>query len=346
MIDLNGKKILVTFLMHLGDLVLTTPFIHALRKAAPDAHITYLVDEKLKDIVLHNPNLDEVITIDKKGRDNSILALIACSRKLSKMDFDVVINLHPNERCSFICAMTKTKWRVGTAHTALRPCWDIFVQLDRTIHAADMYLDALHELGVKNIEHNGLEMFVSNESIAETEKFWRNNGVFATDKLVGFNIGSAVLTKRWAPERFAKVADAMAARGYKPVFFGGTMDEEFVNEAVAHMQATPIIATGAFTIGSLAAALKRCDLLITNDSGPMHVAISQDVPVVALYGSSLVKLYGPYTDNALVVTATPPCMGCASGMKHKCSDMQCMTRLTVEQVVEAAEKMLALHEAQ
>ena len=66
MIDLNGKKILVTFLMHLGDLVLTTPFIHALRKAAPDAHITYLVDEKLKDVVLHNPNLDEVITIDKR----------------------------------------------------------------------------------------------------------------------------------------------------------------------------------------------------------------------------------------------------------------------------------------
>ena len=109
------------------------------------------------------------------------------------------------------------------------------------------------------------------------------------------------------------------------------------------MKSTPIIATGAFTIGSLAAALQRCDLLITNDSGPMHVAISQHVPVVALYGSSLVKLYGPYTDDAIVVTAVPPCMGCASGMKHKCDDMQCMTRLTVEQVVEAADKMLALH---
>ena len=91
MIELNGKKILVTFLMHLGDLTLTTPFIHALRKAAPDAHITFLADEKLKDVVLNNPYLDEVITIDKKGRDNSLLALMACSRKLSKLDFDVVI---------------------------------------------------------------------------------------------------------------------------------------------------------------------------------------------------------------------------------------------------------------
>lgn len=113
MVELNGKKILVTFLMHLGDLTLTTPFIHALRKAAPDSHIAMLVDEKLKDVMLFNPYLDEVITIDKKGRDNSILALIACARHLSKHKFDVLINLHPNERCSFIDALTSVKLRTG-----------------------------------------------------------------------------------------------------------------------------------------------------------------------------------------------------------------------------------------
>ena len=346
MVELNGKKILVTFLMHLGDLTLTTPFIHALRKAAPGAHITFLADEKLKDVVLHNPYLDEVITVDKKGRDNSVLALMACARRLSKMDFDIVINLHPNERCSFICALTKTGLRVGATHTMFRPLWDIHIPLDRTIHAADMYLDVLHELGVKELEHNGLEIFPSAEHIEQAENFWRNNGVFATDKLVGFNIGSAVVTKRWAPERFAQVADTLAEKGYKPVFFGGTMDEEMVQEAVALMKTTPVVATGAFTIGALAAAMRRCSLIITNDSGPMHVAISQKVPIVAMYGPSSPKLYGPYTQDATIVTAVPPCMGCVTGMKHKCNDMQCMTRLTVEQVIEAAEKMLALHEAQ
>ena len=346
MVELNGKKILVTFLMHLGDLTLTTPFIHALRKAAPDAHITYLADEKLKDVVLYNPYLDEVITVDKKGRDNSLLALMSCARRLSKMDFDIVINLHPNERCSFICALTKTGLRVGATHTMFRPLWDIHIPLDRTIHAADMYLDVLHELGVKDLKHNGLEIFPSEEHVQQAENFWRNNGVFATDKLVGFNIGSAVVTKRWAPDRFAKVADTLAEKGYKPVFFGGTMDEEMVQEAVALMKTTPVVATGAFTIGALAAAMCRCSLIITNDSGPMHVAISQKVPVVAMYGPSSPKLYGPYTKDAMVITAMPPCMGCATGMKHKCDDMQCMTRLTVEQVVEAAEEMLALHEVQ
>lgn len=340
MTELNGKKILLTFLMHLGDLTLTTPFIHALRKAAPDAHITFLADEKLKDVVLHNPYLDEVITIDKKGRDNSILALIACARKLSKMEFDVLINLHPNERCTFICALTKTKLRAGTAHPLLKFMWDKFTPLDRTIHAADMYLDVLKQLGVKDIRHNGLEIFPSREHFQQAEAFWRDNGVFKTDKLIGFNIGSAVVTKRWAPERFAHVADAFAAKGYKPVFFGGTMDEEMVQEAVSKMKTVPVVATGAFTIGTLAAAMSRCSLIITNDSGPMHVAISQKVPIVAMYGPSSPKLYGPYTKDATVVTAMPPCLGCAGGMRHKCDDMQCMTRLMPEQVIEAAEKML------
>lgn len=344
MVELNGKKILVTFLMHLGDLTLTTPFVHALRKAAPDAHITYLVDEKLKDVVLHNPYLDEVITIDKKGRDNSILALMACARKLSGMNFDVLINLHPNERCSFICALTKCKLKTGTTHTIFKPMWDVFTPLNRKIHAADMYLDVLTQLGVKNLEHNGLEIFPSDEHFKNAEEFWRNHGVFGSDKLIGFNIGSAVVTKRWAPERFAQVADHFAAKGYKPVFFGGTMDEEMVQGAISFMKSTPVVATGSFTIGTLAAAMRRCSLIITNDSGPMHVAISQKVPIVAMYGPSSPKLYGPYTKDATIVTAQPPCLGCASGMKHKCDDMQCMTRLYVEQVIEAAEKMLAAKE--
>ena len=344
-VALNGKRILVTFLMHLGDLTLTTPFIHALRKAAPDAHITFLADEKLKDVVLHNPYLDEVITIDKKGRDNSLLALAACARRLSKMDFDVLINLHPNERCSFICAMTKVKQRCGTTHTMFKPVWDVFTPLNRRIHAADMYLDVLTQLGVTKLEHNGLEIFPSEEHMAHAEEFWRDHGVFGSDKLVGFNIGSAVVTKRWAPERFAQVADALAAKGYKPVFFGGTMDEEMVQEAVSYMKTTPVVATGNFTIGGLAAAMRRCSLIRPHSRGKRKRDISQKVPIVAMYGPSRKKPYGPYTEDATIVTAVPPCPGCADGMKHKCSDMQCMTRLTVEQVVQAAEEMLAKHGA-
>ena len=251
-----------------------------------------------------------------------------------------MINLHPNERCSFIDALTSVKLRTGTTHTIFKWRWDVFTPLDRTMHAADMYLDVLKQLGVKDLTNNGLEIFPGERHVKEAADFWQAHGVTDKDKLIGFNIGSAVVTKRWAPERFAEVADHFANNGYKVVYFGGAMDEEMVQEAVSHMKTVPVIATGAFGIGGLAAAMRRCSLIITNDSGPMHVAISQKVPIVAMYGPSNPKLYGPYTKEAVIVTAQPPCLGCAGGMKHKCDDMQCMTRLTVAQVIEAAEKML------
>ena len=342
--ELNHKKILVTFLMQLGNLILTTPFIRALREAAPDSHITMLVDEKLKDVVLHNPCLDEVITIDKYGRDNSILALLSCAHNLGKMQFDILINLHPNERCSFICAMTKAGKLTGCTHWLFKPWFDLLTPLDRKKHAADMYLDVLTQLGVKELSHRGLEIFPGKENRDFAESFWKEKSILPSDKLVGFNTGSEVETKRWAPERFAEVADALSSRGYKTVFFGGTMDEDMVQEAVGHMKTKPVIAAGQLSIGQLAAAMRRCSLIITNDSGPMHVAISQRVPVVAMYGPSHPELYGPYTRLATVVTAQPPCPGCASGMKHHCRDakynMRCMKELTVKQVLDACEKWL------
>ena len=125
------------------------------------------------------------------------------------------------------------------------------------------------------------------------------------------------------------------------MFFGGSMDEDMVREAVAFMKSKPMIATGKFSLGELAAAMSRCSLIITNDSGPMHVAISQKVPIVAMYGPSHPELYGPYTRLASIVRADPPCDGCRKGMKHHCDDMRCMRDLTVQQVLKAAHRWLS-----
>lgn len=336
------KRILVTFLMQLGDLVLTTPFVHALRKAEPEAYIAFLCDEKLKDVMRYNPYLDEVMTLDRYGRDNSVKKLWQAGRRLGRMNFDLLINLQSNERLSFLGACTRVKVRAGTAHRLFSVFWDKFVPLNRTIHAAQMYLEVLTKLGYKNLQEKGLEIFLGEEHHAGADRFWQEQCLRDGERLVGFNIGSAVMTKRWAPERFARVADAIMDKGIRVVFFGGKMDEEMVGEAVGHMKHTPIIATGRFGIGELAAAMGRCELIVTNDSGPMHVAISQKVPIVALYGPSHVNLYGPYRADAAVVTAQPPCDGCRAGMKHKCDDMRCMRDLTVEQVLEAVFLKLSL----
>ena len=342
MVKLEGQRIIVTFLMHLGDLTLTTPFLHVLRQAAPRAHITYLVDEKLQEVVAHNPNIDAVMTIDKKGKDNSIRALLAKARQISEGHYDVLINLHPNERCSFIGAMAQVPVKVGASHFLFRHCFHPCVKLNRRLHAADMYLDVLRRLGVTNLSNKGLEIVPGAAAEAAAASYWRQEGLAEQDKLIGFNIGSAVAAKRWPPERFAQVADTLAGEGYRTVFFGGTMDEQRVREATALMQSRPIIATGAFSLGALAAAMHRCSLIITNDSGPMHVAISQKVPIVAMYGPSHPALYGPYTDKAVIVQGKLNGQVFQGRMKDNTAGTKWMEAITVAEVLTACTAALKL----
>jgi heptosyltransferase-2 len=302
MINLENKRIVVTFLMHLGDLILITPFLQVLRNNAPGSHITLVVDKKLEDVVRYNPNVDSIVTVDKKGADDSPGSLWHIGRRLHQNHPDLLINLHPNERTSFLATVIHADQFVGMSHFLARPFMDIYTRLDRkTLHAADMYINVLEQLGVTDTRNAGLQIFTCPQWQETAHDFYQAAGLQPQQKLIGFNIGSAVPQKRWPASRFAAVADYFSKLGYGTAFYGGTMDQDMVDEAVSYMNTKPIIATGQFSIGELAAAIQRCSVFITNDSGPMHVAVSQKVPVVALYGPSNPKFYGPYTDKAIVL---------------------------------------------
>lgn len=303
MIELNGKKIVVTFLMHLGDVILTTPFLEALRHAAPNSHITYVIDKKLFPIMECNPFIDEVIAVDKKGEDNSIGALWRIGLQIKhEIQPDIVINLHPNERTSFLAWAIGAKDTIGMSHFLFRPFMSYYTRLDRrNLHAADMYVDVLTQLGVPLIDNHGLVVKTKPEWDRMAKSFYEENQVTESDVIIGFNVGSAVPEKRWPVERFAHVADFFQKKGYKAVFFGGPMDEEMVLDVLKEMETTPIVGTGKFDLGELASAISHCHVFVTNDSGPMHVAVSQNVPIVALYGPSNPKFYGPYTDRAIIL---------------------------------------------
>ncbi|MBS4912618.1 MAG: glycosyltransferase family 9 protein [Veillonella sp.] len=343
--DFDHKHIVVTFLMHLGDVILTTPFLHVLRKAAPHSHITYVMDEKLKEVMQYNPNIDTIITVDKKGRDNSIGALRRIGKSISKTvgPVDIVINLHPNERTSFLASQIGGTFTTGMSHFLFRPFMSKYTRLDRTgRHAADMYINVLEQLGVTDTSNKGLEIYTCPEWDKTVYDFYHAHGVSDVDIVIGFNVGSAVPEKRWPKERFAEVADFFCHKGYKVVFFGGPMDKEMVDDVVKHMECEPIVATGQFSLGELAAAISHCNLFITNDSGPMHVAVSQHVPLVALYGPSNPKFYGPYTKNCIVLESMEN-YEVGKSMKKiiKEGNYKGVSVITKEQVIEAAKTLLS-----
>ena len=342
MMELDGKRIVVTFLMHLGDVVLTTPFIHALRKLAPHSHITYVIDKKLADVYRHNPCIDELVEVDKKGVHNSIGGLNQIAKGIrSQGPVDVVINLHPNERTSYLAWKLKAKVTTGMSHFLFRPFMTKVTRLNRkTVHAAQMYMNVLEQLGY-TVEHKGLEIFTSSEWNQKVQDFYASQGVEETDRIIGFNIGSAVPEKRWPKERFAHIADTLAKEGYKIVFFGGPMDEDMVQDVLDTMTEPAIKGTGQFSIGELAAAMKRCDCLVTNDSGPMHVGVSQGVPIVALYGPSNPALYGPFTVDAVVLESMD-CYDVNKNMKQvlKEGNYKGLSVISEESVLKGIRKML------
>lgn len=339
----EAGNIIVTFLMQLGDLALTTPFLHALRRAAPQARISYLIDEKWIDIMSENPDIDEVLTVDRKGRDKSPRALWRRAAALRRRPFDLLINLNPSERCSFLAAFSGAKYKAGAVHRLFSLFFDRALRLDRSLHAADMYLDLLRRLGVPAPSGAGLKIIPPAAGIEAAAAFFAANGITDKDRLAGFNIGSASAAKRWLPERFAAVADHLADRGFKPVFFGSAAELPIVREAAARMKTRPILATGRLTVGALIAAIGRMHIFITNDSGPMHIAVSQQVPLLAVYGPSKPELYGPYkAKDAIVLRADPPCPGCRTRMKHQCADMRCMNGVTAERAIAAADRLAAI----
>ena len=151
MINLRHKKIIVTFLMHLGDLILITPFLQVLRRHATGSDITLVVDEKLADVVRYNPNIDHLVTVDKKGKDNSVGALWHIGRTLHRNHYDILINLHPNERTSFLAFAIHAREFDGMSHFLFRPFMNRYTRLDRThLHAADMYINVLEQMGIED----------------------------------------------------------------------------------------------------------------------------------------------------------------------------------------------------
>ena len=337
----ENQTILVTFLMQLGDLILTTPFLTVLRKSYPHAKIVFLIDKKWLPIVEHNSDIDEVITIDRKGKDKGIKALFAFTRKLKKRKFDYVININPSERCSFLAAFSGAEYKVGASASLFKYFFDKHIPLNRNLHAADMYIAVLRKLGIKDLTNDGLKITSDKTNETNATTSLKHLGIDETDKIIGFNIGSASETKRWMPERFAKVADKLSEKGYKILFLGSQDELLMVENTVNMMNSIPLIATGKLTLGELVCVIKRLTLLITNDSGPMHIAVSQKTPIVALYGPSKASLYGPYkAENAVVVKAKPPCPDCEDRMKHTCDKMICMKNITVDQVFEASKNLL------
>ena len=357
-------KILVINLMHLGDLMLVTPILTTLRKNFPTAHLALLADKKLGDLVQLNKNLDECILIDKKGVDDHLPSFIKFIFKIRAQNFDLVINLHRNERASALAAFSGAKKIVGYSKPGLSLLFDKVLPnpsiarhikhgfkteyLPGTQHQVHSHFDVLREAcGVEKIFDNGLEMWISDDIARETEKIFRDN--FGDAKVVAFNIGASWQTKRWPDSYFAACADILLERGYGVAFLGGTMDREIVRGCVDKMTRKDSrrlkIFTGEFSLAQLAGFLDQCVLFLTTDSGPMHVGVARNIPIVTMFGASPVPGFYPYDAKDILIKSPEPCHPCGKHLCPKSGDdnLACMKKISVAVVMKYVFELLDVY---
>ena len=327
--------------------MLVTPVLRTLRANFPSAVITLLADKKLRDLVEFNPHIDECMLIDKKGADDRLGAFFRFIKKVREKKFDLVINLHRNERASALAAFSGAKRIVGYAKPGFSLFFDeVLPNKKAVMHQIHSHFEVLTKAaGVSKIDDGGLEMVIPPGMDDEAERLWREN-FLPMKKVVAFNIGASWQTKRWIDEYFARCADILVEKGYGAAFFGGPTDEDIVAACIKKMrhggESDVRVFTGKLSLGVLAGMLRRSALFLTTDSGPMHIGVAMNVPVVTMFGSSPVPGFYPYDEKDILIKTPEPCHPCGIHVCPKKGDdnMACMKKIPVEVVMKHVEALL------
>lgn len=320
------ERILLIRLSSLGDIVLTTPAIRAIRAHYPKAYIAMLVAKQSSDVLLHNPHLNEIIEFDRLAKDKDTGEMVRILRILRQKQFALSIDFQMRFRTEVLMFLSGASERVGKS----RLC-TIRVPDQENKHATERYFDLLHAAGIP-AEDRQLEMFLSDEERTEVSHVFKNAGIQDTRLRVGLFPGAGWKLREWMPERFAAIGDKLVKQyNAQVIVFGGLKEAELVYKVSKLMQEQTFSFAGTFGLRQLAASIEKCNLFITNDTGPMHISSAVGTPTVALFGPGNHIRFQPLGKLHTVIRHDVPCSPCKQ-FTNKCKDNVCMKKITVDEV--------------
>ena len=343
------NRILVRGPNWLGDAVMCEPALRGLQKLFPDAQIALLVNPAVADLFAGHPALTRVLTYDTKGRHAGLSGKWALAGQLRRQGFDLAVLFQNAFEAAFLTFLAGVPRRYGyaTDGRSLLLSDPVAAPDRRTlVHQVRYYWDLLKPLGLTG-DPPAPELVVFPEEEQAMAGRFAQGGLTATDVVVGINPGSTYGgAKRWLPERFAEVTERLCRtiresreQQVSVVIFGAKGEEHLGQEIAARLSSRSLILSGATTIRELMAALKRCTMLLTNDTGPMHIASAFQVPVVAIFGPTDWRTTSPFGSAHVIVRQPVECAPC---LLRECPiDHRCMTRVSVDQVYDAATKQVA-----
>jgi len=340
----DAVNILIIKLSAVGDVIHTLPSLSALRKLYPGAHITWVVEEAAADIVRNHPDLDCLIVSRRKGWQKEIKAgrikeplheIKSFLRELRTRDYDLVIDFHGLFKSAILVFLCRGKRKIG--YDSYQELSGLFysekIPEDMTKHAVERYLDFPKYLGAKIVDPV-FQIAVGAENKETVDRLLTSCQV--SGPFVAMNPVAYWDTKLWDDARFAALCDRIVEKYHLAVILTG-QKATALEKIRLRAHGTVINLEGRTTLKDLAELYRRATLLVTTDSGPMHLAAALGTPVVALFGPTDPSRTGPYGSGHIVIQESLSCVPC---FRKTCRDMTCMKDITVDQVFDAVARVL------
>ncbi|MBT9131408.1 MAG: Lipopolysaccharide core heptosyltransferase RfaQ [candidate division WS2 bacterium] len=321
----------------MGDVIHTLPTLNALRERFPAAYISWLVHDKLEDILNGHPALNSVIIFKKNEPIPTMLKhLLQLIRKLRANKYDLLLELQGDIRGGVLAWLSRTPIRLGFKAGSFRTEWlsTIFtnfkVSEGRASHIIDKNLNFARRLGAE-IKEVSFGITTGEAEKKYIDAFLKKK-VDNRQKIVILHPGAAWLTKRWPIEKYALLTDEIKANfaDTAVIITYGPGERKYAEKIKVLSDSAPIVSPPT-TLGELIALIERCEVLVASDTGPLHLAAALGKKVIGLYGPTDSIRNGPYGEGNIVIKNDLPCLSC---WKKSCSHISCIREITASEVAE------------
>lgn len=346
---MTAKRFLVIRLSSIGDVLHCTPVVRELKRACPNSHITWVVGRGPAGLLEANPYIDEVYVWPRekweehmrKGRFAEAWKLWQQLRSdLRARNFDIALDVHGLFLSGMVALASGAPRRIGLAHT--RELNSLFMtetasRVKGETHVIQRYLSILQPFGIKPASyHMTLELTQADSDFADC--FLAKSGIKPGQELIALIPATTWTAKNWPPGYFAELATALDQHA-AVMLCGAPGDRDLAQQVLQQTNAAVINAVGETNLTQLAALLKKATVVVTGDTGPLHMAIAMGIPTVSIFGPTNPKRFGPLEAGHAVIEAKLACRTCH---KAKCrfKHQRCMKDVLPQQVLHAIEPYL------
>ena len=335
------KRILIMRSGGIGDVLMSTPLVKAIRKHYPKAKITYFVGNWSKNSLENNPNIDRIFNYDDLIIiKRNIIKISGLIKKIRKEKFDLGFNLEKSWHWAVLMFLFGIPKRIGFDRKGEGFANNLTVPFNGTKYELEYYLDLARLLKMK-IPTDEMEIYLTNKEKIIANKFIKQSKL-KNKKKIGIAPGGAdnpaqqAFIKRWPLENYIRLIDKLTGKKKYVILFGGENDIEICKEIIKKIKnKNQVLNTaGKFTVKSCAAVMKKCNLFVTHDSGPMHIAAAVKVPLIALFGPTQSRRFAPKDAIIIKNKICRPCYDIYGNYK-KCEKKDCMKVIEVNDVLKA-----------